>query len=165
MNEFNVCGRCGTQFQGIECPGCGLIMCNNIIDNLEMKKRLLDTAISFLKNNNLITNDDQIENSIANFYYIISSKSDGSISAAFRINTATREIFFNYVNSSLQFLKPEGKEMYEKAFNDVIKSQRINDRDTNRAAYQVPISILMNPTVECKNCHNMINPYDIICKN
>ncbi len=160
-NEKNVCGRCGAQFEGIKCPECGLVMCEDIIDDNNAKLKLLNTACNLLMDRDLIPKDVNFNEAIASFYYLLKSKDDGSTIGAFKIIANDHEFFFN-LNNTLQYLKPEGKEMYESEFNKVVRLHKIKDAGSKK--YKVPIEALKNYAEgECKQCHKFINPYDVVC--
>ncbi len=137
--ENITCGRCGAQFSGIQCPECGLVMCENIIGAKDVKLNLLNAALNLLMDQKLIPDGVDFNDAYADFYYVLASKDDNSVLAAFKIVTSNYTFYFNY-NKTLQYLKPEGKETYEEAFNDVIKIHKIND--IGSAEYKVPISDL-----------------------
>ena len=138
-DENNICGRCGIQFSGIKCPQCGLVMCKNIIGEKQIKLNFLNEALNLLMDKKLIPDGVNFNDAYADFYYLLASRDDGSIIAAFKIVTTNYVFYFNY-NKTLQYLKPDGKEMYEEVFNDVIKIHKITD--TNSSEYRVPISDL-----------------------
>ena len=160
-NENSVCGRCGAQFSGVKCPECGLVMCKNIITDKTTKLKLLNSACNLLMDRDFIPKDVKFNDAIASFYYLLESKDDGSVIGAFKIIAGDHEFFFNF-NNTLQYLKPDGKEMYESEFNKVVRLHKIND--TSSKEYKVPIVALKNYAEgECRQCHKFINPYDVVC--
>lgn len=165
-NENNTCGRCGAQFQGIKCPQCGLVMCENIIDNVDLKKNLFNTALLLLMDKKMISKEDRLDNAYISFFYLLASKDKevDNVLAAFKIVTALDEFYFNVNGKSMQVLKSDGKEEYEREFYNVRKIHKITD--TNKNDYELPIIALKNfEQVECKHCHSLTNPYDILCNN
>ena len=170
MNNINgeiICGKCGTAFNGVKCPNCGLVMCKDIINNNEIKLKLVNEAYALLMRMNLVGEGVKLDDSYASFYYMLQSldREDGDIIAAFKIIGSNVEFYFNY-NNTLQCLKPEGREMYEREFNEVRRIHRVTDNELNNPAYKVSVYELKNySSGVCKNCNSNVNPYDIICNN
>ena len=163
-NDNNVCGRCGALVQGIECPQCGLVMCKDIITNLHLKLKLLNSACNLLMDRNLIPAGVKLNGTYASFYYLLEScGSDHEILGAFKIIAPNYTFYFNY-NNTLQYLKPEGKDLYEREFNNVRNIHKIHDSEMNNSNYRVHIEALKNyAEVACNRCQTLINPYDIVC--
>ena len=168
INDYDICGRCGAQFQGIKCPQCGLVMCKNIIDSIDIKKNIVNSALLLLIDKNMISAEDKMNTAIASFYYMLASKDKekDNIVAAFKIVTAINEFYFNLNGKSLQLLDASGKDIYEREFNNVIKIHKINISEADKSNYELPIIALKDfEQVECKHCHLFTAPYDILCNN
>lgn len=164
-NERNTCGRCNTEFQGPICPNCGLVMVKDVISDKGLKKELLYQACKLLTKFDAVPKGVDIDKGYIDFYYMVASKDDNSVIAAFKMVIDQHELFFNYNNDSLQFLKSEGKELYETEFNKFRNLHHIVDTSANNSDYIMPISTLKEPQeIKCKGCGNIINPYDVTCK-